>query len=164
MLYLKSANFEDLDAEYEYVKEMPIDENGFENPCFGISKEDFEKNALPQMINYSKGIDLPEGFVPETFFFLWNQENGKTEIVGQFRVRHHLIPALRDGAGHIGYQIKKEHRGKGFGTEGLRLTIIEAKKNPCKIWRNRNLLTLQQNKSCKSCLYDKKRSHNSSSR
>ena len=128
MLYLKPANFEDLDAEYEYVKEMPIDENGLTNEFHGISKEDFEKIALPQMINWSKGIDLPEGFVPETFFFLWNQENGKNEIVGQFRVRHHLIPALRDGAGHIGYQIKKEHRGKGFGTEGLRLTIIEAKK------------------------------------
>ena len=128
MLYLKPANFEDLYSEYAYVKEMPIDENGLTNEFHGISKDDFEKIALPQMINWSKGIDLPKGFVPETFFFLWNQENGKNEIVGQFRVRHHLIPVLRDGAGHIGYQIKKEYRGKGFGTEGLRLTIIEAKK------------------------------------
>ena len=133
MLYFKPANFEDLDAEYEYVKEMPIDENGLTNEFHGISKEDFEKIALPKMINWSKGIDLPEGFVPETFFFLWNQESCSDgsvtkEIVGLFRVRHHLIPALRDGAGHIGYQIKKEYRGKGFGTEGLRLTIIEAKK------------------------------------
>ena len=133
MLYLKPANFEDLNAEYEYVKEMPIDENGLTNEYFGISKEDFEKIALPKMINWSKGIDLPEGFVPETFFFLWNQESCSDgsvtkEIVGLFRVRHHLIPALRDGAGHIGYQIKKEYRRKGFGTEGLRLTIIEAKK------------------------------------
>ncbi|MBE6345581.1 MAG: hypothetical protein E7063_07880 [Spirochaetaceae bacterium] len=64
MLYLKPANFEDLDAEYEYVKEMPIDENGFENSCFGISKSDFEKNALPKMINFSKGIDLPCRFAP----------------------------------------------------------------------------------------------------
>ena len=54
MLYLKPANFEDLDAEYEYIKEMPI----------GISKSDFEKNALPKMINFSKGIDLPCRFAP----------------------------------------------------------------------------------------------------
>ena len=79
MLYLKPANFEDLDSEYEYVKEMPFDENGLTNEFHGISKEDFEKIALPQMINWSKGIDLPEGFVPETFFFLWNQE--KRDVV-----------------------------------------------------------------------------------
>ena len=34
MLYLKPANFEDLNAEYEYVKEMPIDENGLTNEYF----------------------------------------------------------------------------------------------------------------------------------
>ena len=128
MLYLKPANFEDIQAEYEYVKTMPIDENGLTNEFFNISREDFENHALPQMINWSKGIDLPEGFVPETFFFLWNEENEKKDIVGQFRFRHHLTPELRDGAGHIGYQIKAEHRRKGFGTEGLRLTILEAKK------------------------------------
>ena len=75
MLYLKPANFDDLDAEYEYVKEMPVDENGFINDFYCASKEDFEKIALPKMINYSKGIDLPEGFVPETFFFLWNMDS-----------------------------------------------------------------------------------------
>ena len=35
--------------------------------------------------------------------------------------------ALRKGAGHIGYSIRKDKRGKGYGTEGLKLTVQIAK-------------------------------------
>lgn len=124
VLYLKPANFEDAEAEYDYVAKLPEDENGFTNDFHGISRKDFEETALPQMINWSNGVGLPEGFVPETFFFLWREEpDGGRHIVGQFRLRHHLVPALRDGAGHVGYHIAPEHRGKGFASEGLRLLI-----------------------------------------
>jgi len=34
-----------------------------------------------------------------------------------------LTDALKLGAGHIGYSIKKEYRGKGYGTKGLALTL-----------------------------------------
>ena len=52
MLYLKPANFEDLDAEYEYVKEMPIDENGLTNEYF-VSFKDYPDfyTATVQQIN-----------------------------------------------------------------------------------------------------------------
>lgn len=119
MLYLKEANYNDIEKEYLFVKNMPIDENGLTNQWHGISREDFEKDALPTMIAYSKGEQLPEGFVPETFLFLWNDN----EIVGQFRIRHYLCESLREGAGHLGYFVHKDHRGKGYGTEGLRLTL-----------------------------------------
>ncbi len=42
--------------------------------------------------------------------------------------RHHLTEALRNGVGHIGYSIKRDERGKGYGTAGLKLTLLEAKK------------------------------------
>lgn len=119
MLYLKPANYEDIEKEYLFVKNMPVDENGFPNAWHGISREEFENTALPNMIAYSKGEQLPAGFVPETFLFLWNDD----EIVGQFRIRHYLCESLREGAGHIGYFIHKNYRGKGYGTEGLRLTL-----------------------------------------
>ena len=41
-------------------------------------------------------------------------------------MRHYLTPALANGGGHIGYGIKKEFRGKGYASEGLRLTIEKA--------------------------------------
>lgn len=119
MLYLKEVNYEDIEKEYIFVRDMPVDENGLTNLYHGISREDFEGRALPEMIAFQRGENLPEGYVPETFLFLWEKE----EIVGQFRIRHYLCESLRTGAGHIGYFIKKEFRGKGYGTEGLRLTL-----------------------------------------
>lgn len=123
MLYLREANYEDLEKEYLFVTNMPVDENGLTNDWHGVSREDFEKKALPQMIAWSGGEDLLEGFVPESFLFLWKDE----EIVGQFRIRHYLCDSLREGAGHIGYFIGKEFRGMGYGTEGLRLTLQRAR-------------------------------------
>lgn len=123
MLYIKEANYEDIEKEYLFVRDMPVDENGFTNQWHGVSREDFERIALPSMLDFQKGENLPEGYVPETFLFLWNDG----EIVGQFRIRHYLCESLRTGAGHIGYFIKKEFRGKGYGTEGLRLTLQVAR-------------------------------------
>ena len=62
--------------------------------------------------------------MPETYLFLWHEG----EIVGEFRIRHHLTKALAEGAGHIGYCIKKEYRGRGFGAKGLALTLERARK------------------------------------
>lgn len=122
MLYLKEVNY-DIEKEYLFVRDIPEDENGFTNEWHGVSRETFEKEALKEMLDYQKGENLPEGYVPETFLFLWNDE----EIVGQFRIRHYLCESLRVGAGHIGYFIKKEFRGKGYGKEGLKLTLQVAR-------------------------------------
>ena len=122
MLYLKAACFEDAEKEWRFVREMPPNENGLTNEWYRVSREDFEKKALPRLIAYSRGEDLPEGFVPETFLFLWDDDR----IVGQFRIRHCLCESLRTGAGHIGYCIGKADRGKGYGTEGLRLALEAA--------------------------------------
>lgn len=124
MLYLKEANMTDAEKEFEFITKLPENENGFTNVNYGISKEDFVKTALPQMMDSSKGINLPEGYVPETNYFLWNHN----DIVGVFRIRHYLNEKLKHGAGHIGYGIAKEYRGRGFATEGLALTIELAKK------------------------------------
>ena len=123
MLYLKEINYEDIEKEFRFVREMPVDENGLTNPWNDISRTDFENEALPEMISFSKGENLPEGYVPETFLFLWKNN----DIVGQFRIRHYLTEALKAGAGHIGYFIKKEFRGKGYAKEGLRQTLLIAK-------------------------------------
>ncbi len=123
MLYLKKANFEDAEKEYLFVKDIPSYENSFTNDWYNVSYDDFHKKAIKEMISSSKGENLPEGYVPETFFFLWNDD----EIVGQFRLRHFLCESLKAGSGHIGYFIRKDFRGKGYAKEGLKLLLETAR-------------------------------------
>ena len=122
MLYLKEANYEDIEKEYEFITNLPADENGFTNPDYGVTREEFEKRVLPRYLNYAKGIDLPDGYVASTEYFLWDED----VIVGLFRIRHKLNDFLRRGAGHIGYGIRRQYRGKGYATRGLELTIQKA--------------------------------------
>ena len=120
---LKEANLEDAHAEWMFVRDMPEDENGMTNAWHGCSREEFREQALPEMLAHARGEGLPEGYVPSTTYFLWNEKT----IVGLFRLRHFLNEALRAGAGHIGYCIAAPFRGKGYATEGLRLTLAKAR-------------------------------------
>ncbi|MBQ6091213.1 MAG: GNAT family N-acetyltransferase [Lachnospiraceae bacterium] len=118
MLELKKFNT-DLEKEWAFVRDMPENENGLTNSYNGVSKQEFEEKILPEMLKHERGEDLPEWMVPETMLYLWKEN----EIVGQFRIRHYLTDALKNGSGHIGYFIAKEYRNKGYGTEGLKQTL-----------------------------------------
>lgn len=122
MLYLKQVNEKDIDQQYDFFACMPPNENGFINPYSGISRSVFAHEALPRLIRYSRGLDLPVGYVPETCFFLWEDHR----IVGLFKVRHHLNAALRAGAGHIGFGIVSHRRGAGLATRGLAMAVDKA--------------------------------------
>ena len=123
MLILKAANTEDIEKEYLFVKDIPADENGFINEYPGISRADFD-DALDCMIANARGERLPEGYVPATSYFLWDDD----VIVGKFDLRHYLCESLVNGSGHIGYYIAPEFRGKGYGSRGLALLLDEARK------------------------------------
>lgn len=122
MIHIKKLNFTDAEAEYEYITSVLPDENGFTNDYFGADRDDFKLRILPTLINHSKGIDLPDGYVPETHYMLWDDDI----IVGWFRLRHFLCESLIVGAGHIGYSIKESYRRRGYATRGLEFLIREA--------------------------------------
>ena len=123
MLYLKPANTDDFEKEFLFVRDIPVDENGYINEYHGVNRHGF-KIALDIIIANSQGEMLPEGYVPMTSYFLWNDDT----IVGKLDLRHYLCESLENGAGHIGYYIAPEYRGKGFGTEGLGLIVDIARK------------------------------------
>lgn len=119
MMYLRKANTQDIKKEWEFTASLPADENGFINDWAGVSLEVFETAALPTMLAQAEGRELPEGWVPQTCFFLWNDD----EIVGLFHLRHFLCESLVEGGGHIGYSIGAEFRDRGYGTAGLGLAL-----------------------------------------
>ncbi len=123
MLYLKPANIDDIEKEWQFQRNIPSEEASFINEYHGISRADFD-TALNTIIEQSRGFQLPEGYVPQTIYYLWNDD----EIVGTFHLRHYLCESLVNGSGHIGYYIAPEHRGMRYATNGLKLAVEEARK------------------------------------
>ena len=119
MLYLKKINIEDKEKEYYFIKKLPFDENGFLNPFYNVNEDSFYNIIIPKLINYSKGLSLAPMMVPETYFFLWDDNN----IVGLFKIRHYLNDILKISGGNLSYGILKEFRNKGYATAGLKLAI-----------------------------------------
>ena len=99
MIYLRLANLEDAKAEYEALQKIPAAENGLNNEYADMSETEFVEQALPKMIANSRGEDLPEGYVPFSVYFLWDDD----KIVDLFHFRHHLCDSLKKHGGHIGY-------------------------------------------------------------
>lgn len=72
--------------------------------------------------NHSKGINLPDYWVPATTYWLID----KNEMVGHVNIRHELNEKLEKIGGNIGYTIRPKYRGQGYGTKILELAIPKA--------------------------------------
>lgn len=81
--------------------------------------EDFD-GYLNDLYNHSKGKGVPEGWAKSSTFWLI----ANNEVVGVVRVRHEDVGTC----GHIGYDISPCYRKKGYGSNILRLALVEAKK------------------------------------
>jgi predicted acetyltransferase len=87
-------------------------------------KDDFHK-FLEREKDHRQGLNLPFGYVPSTNF--WILDLDKEKVVGLVSLRHELNDNLRNYGGHIGYNIRKPERGKGYGTKALELALVKAK-------------------------------------
>lgn len=98
--------------EYDMLQGIIDLENGFSNPAYNLSYEEY-KEWLQKQDDISKGINLPEGWIPATTYFLYINDTP----VGYGRVRHSSSEYLETvvGAGNLGYGISKQYRGKGYG-------------------------------------------------
>lgn len=109
---LKQANVNMAEREYAMLQGFLDIENGFTNPAFNLSYKEY-KNWLQDADNHSKGLNLPDDWIPYTTYFLYIDDIP----VGYGRVRHSSSEYLENvvGAGNLGYGISKEYRGKGYG-------------------------------------------------
>jgi predicted acetyltransferase len=74
--------------------------------------------------NNSNGKDLPEGWVPDSTYWLVSDNQ---IIVGAVNIRHALTEDLKNAGGHIGYGIRPSARRNGFATQILALSLDKAK-------------------------------------
>lgn len=61
--------------------------------------------------SHALGENLPEGYVPETTYWLIDGD----EFIGRASIRHRLTEHLRQVAGLIGYDIRPSKRKRGHG-------------------------------------------------
>ena len=79
---------------------------------------------LRQLDAWSRGEDLPAGFVPHSTFWLVRDD---VEVVGVSNLRHRLTYELKIDGGNIGYGIRPSARGRGFANVLLRNTLDRAR-------------------------------------
>ena len=98
-----------------------------ENRINGVSTYDFldvdSYDIFEHIDNCEKGINLPVGWVPATYF--WMVEGN--EFLGEVCIRHELTADLLRFGGNIGYGVRYSKWNKGIGTEMLRQALQYAK-------------------------------------
>lgn len=86
-----------------------------------LESESFE-TYVEKTLSQSKGENLPEGYVPQTTYWLVDE----AEYIGTVRIRHRLDEFLEKFGGHIGYDIRPSKRGKGYDSKILELALPKA--------------------------------------
>lgn len=116
-----------LELENEYLSFYREWKDSGENMVpWVISKDpsDFH-GMLDHLSDNEKGHGLPEGWVPDSTFWLVDQDN---KVLGAVNIRHRLTEHLNNSGGHIGYGIRPTERKKGYATILLELALHEARK------------------------------------
>lgn len=119
---LKRLSSSDGEEGYELLQRIGLKENDFTNPMHGKSFDDY-KTWLIQQDDWSRGENLPQGYMGQTCFWLIY----KKTIVGMGKIRHGLTEQSRKEGGNIGIAIDPGQRGKGLATNFISLILAQAK-------------------------------------
>ncbi len=92
---------------------------------YGRALEDFDV-FLARILSQSRPSALPPGRVPQSHF--WLLDDDQTRVLACGRLRHRLLPDLEVEGGHIGYDVSPAVRGRGVGTRLLALLLVEARR------------------------------------
>lgn len=133
---LKELSLSDGKDVYDMIQQIGEGENGFLNGGYGLSFDMFS-DFLEGHYKMGRGIELKSGYVPQTMYWLYVDNNP----VGIGKLRHYLNDGLLVTGGHIGYTIMPSERGKGYG----KLILAELLKKARDAGIDRALLTCNIN-------------------
>lgn len=120
-IMLKQLSVDDDEKVWGMLQRIDSNENEFKNEVKGMPYEIF-KDWLIQQDNWSKGKDLPDGYVGQTTYWLYVGD----DVVGYGKLRHRLTEYSRVNGGNIGYAISKDFRGRGYGEKLFSMLLKEA--------------------------------------
>ena len=114
------------DSFIQAVKEYQSVDADDRKDIFELKVEELQSDFssyIANLLSESEGKNLPEGYVPQTTY--WLIDNG--EFIGRVSIRHTLTEHLLKEGGHIGYDISPSKRNKGYGRKILELSLLKAK-------------------------------------
>jgi predicted acetyltransferase len=119
LIELRRPRIDDERAFLDARAAVPTD-----NPTFLRDyREDMDYAAFLRLLDdYRHGRGLPPNVAPSSFLFAFEG----ARIVGRASIRHALVPPLGEIAGHVGYAVLPDARGRGCATEILRQAIAFA--------------------------------------
>ena len=121
-IYLKFPSINEKEQWIEYISEYRLD-NPKAKPL-GCTEDLNYEEWLKKILKASRGLDLQEGRVPSTEYFLMDDE----KIIGHLSIRHNIdTDFLSLYGGHIGYGVRPTERRKGYATIMLHLAIEKCK-------------------------------------
>ncbi len=107
-LELRALHNEDKDSFIRAVEMFRNDDPPWEFAFHFNESIDFSE-YVEKLYGWSQGVDLPEGFVANTFLVGVVDR----QIVGRLSLRHRLNDHLARIGGHIGYGVVASHRRRG---------------------------------------------------
>ena len=120
---LRKLSLEDGENVYWMMQQLPADENGFSNPIFERTYEEYQ-SWLASNVKSSQMTQVVDGWkVPQTTYWLY--ENNKPVGIG--RIRHFLTEKLLEEGGNISYAIEPSARGRGLGKLLLSMLLLECR-------------------------------------
>lgn len=119
---IKPLDIDEPEEIYNMIREIGEGENGFVNSLYTNDMQDF-KEKLKHYSDMSKGINLPEGLVPQTIYWFYVDDRP----IGYGKLRHYLTEKLLEHGGHIGYVIRPSERRKNYGKFALKELLQKAR-------------------------------------
>jgi len=118
---VRLSTHEDVDV-YEMLQHIGPSENSFSNEAYGLSEAQWRKWLVKQEA-WSRGECLPDGYVPQISYWLYADGTP----VGYGKIRLALTEESKKAGGTIGYAIDSRWRGRGYGTQLMKMLLEESR-------------------------------------
>lgn len=126
-LVLIKANLEYKEQALAFLEEVRAVDAGTPWEYAGMSSLEKYPNNYEEWItlveDYANGVNLPEGYVPGTTYFLIRTSDNR--LVGICNIRHELNEVLLKHGGHVGQTVRPSERGKGYGVKQIEMAVAK---------------------------------------